>query len=90
MTTGPSDSVTIQLGIPYRLASGDILGGQNYTDDDGEWAIRLFIKDESGERYLHLREGQTFDFSGDHWHVAKVFEPTAGTRGSVATVSRAG
>jgi hypothetical protein len=39
-------------------------------------------------RELHLYEGDTFEFGGYAWKVTKVYEPTAASRGPVATLTK--
>lgn len=87
MTSEDATTVEIWQSIPARMAGGTI-GGQNYIDDQGRWAVRLSPSDEGGVRYIHLREGDTFEWTGGTWEVTKVYEPREGGRPHVATLTK--
>ncbi len=88
MTNDVSDTITVHLTIPSRWEGDNVVGGQNFTDDEGRTAARLFLKDAAGERHVTVHEGDRVEFAGSGWQVSTVFDPTDGPRRRVATLTK--
>jgi hypothetical protein len=87
MTDEAPETIDIHQSIPHRYGDESVIGGTNYIDDQGRWAVRLAPSDASGVREIHLLEGGTFEFGGVTWQVSKIYEPRIGRR-RVATLTR--
>lgn len=88
MSSDEVETIDLYKTTPDERSAGTKLGGHTYTDDQGRLTVRLYLKDGSGERRIHVREGDTFEFDGQSWRVTKVHEHTAATRGRVATLTK--
>lgn len=88
MTTELPESITIAKAILDRVTENALVAGHSLVDDEGRWILQLGLEDSTGERQLELMEGDSFEFAGGTWRVAKVYEPNTRPRGVVAKLER--
>ncbi|MFJ9370583.1 hypothetical protein ACIRRA_40030 [Nocardia sp. NPDC101769] len=86
MSNRQPEKITICLSVPSYWGSRNLLGGQNFVDEQGRRAVRLFVKDDTGERHETVLEGDRIGFAGRVRLVAKIFQLPEGPRDPVATL----
>ena len=81
---------TIELhgGILERPGGGKYIAADSYLDDQDRLVLKLALKDDAGERRIQCHEGDTFEFAGSIWKVAKIFGEYMDGRRHLATILR--